>query len=84
VEASRPASKGADCLAPDETRCLVSLSDGGKDAVTVREFDTTTRSFVDGGFVLPEGKHRIEWLDRDTLLVAAGRRALSPTATTLR
>ncbi|MBX9461194.1 MAG: prolyl oligopeptidase family serine peptidase, partial [Brevundimonas sp.] len=62
--------KGADCLAPDETRCLVNLSDGGKDAVVVREFDTTTKSFVDGGFVLPEGKHRIEWLDRDTLLVA--------------
>ena len=62
--------KGADCLAPDETRCLISLSDGGKDAVVIREFDTTTRRFVDGGFNLPEGKHRIEWLDRDTLLVA--------------
>ncbi|MBA4803710.1 MAG: S9 family peptidase [Brevundimonas sp.] len=62
--------KGADCLAPDETRCLVNLSDGGKDAVVVREFDTASKRFVDGGFVLPEGKHRIEWLDRDTLLVA--------------
>ena len=62
--------KGADCLAPDETRCLISLSDGGKDAVVVREFDTSTRRFVDGGFSLPEGKHRLEWLDRDTLLVA--------------
>lgn len=62
--------KGADCLAPDETRCLVNLSDGGKDAVVVREFDTASKSFVDGGFSLPEGKHRIEWLDRDTLLVA--------------
>ena len=62
--------KGADCLAPDETRCLISLSDGGKDAVVVREFDIPSKSFVDGGFVLPEGKHRLEWLDRDTLLVA--------------
>ena len=62
--------KGADCLAPDETRCLINLSDGGKDAVVVREFDLTTKRFVDGGFNLPEGKHRIEWLDRDTLLVA--------------
>ncbi len=62
--------KGADCLAPDEARCLISLSDGGKDAVVVREFDTGTRRFVDGGFTLPEGKHRLEWLDRDTLLVA--------------
>lgn len=62
--------KGADCLAPDETRCLIMLSDGGKDAVVVREFDLTAKRFVDGGFNLPEGKHRIEWLDRDTLLVA--------------
>jgi prolyl oligopeptidase len=62
--------KGSNCLAPDETRCLISLSDGGKDAVVVREFDTTTKAFVDGGFILPEGKHRISWLDRDTLLVA--------------
>ncbi|MBS4104924.1 S9 family peptidase, partial [Tsukamurella paurometabola] len=33
--------KGADCLAPDDARCLIMLSDGGKDAVTVREFDLT-------------------------------------------
>jgi prolyl oligopeptidase len=62
--------KGADCLAPDETRCLISLSDGGKDAVVVREFDTSTGRWVEDGFILPEGKHRLEWLDRDTLLVA--------------
>lgn len=62
--------KGASCLPPAETRCLVNLSDGGKDAVVVREFDLTTKAFVEGGFVLPEGKHRISWLDADTLLVA--------------
>lgn len=62
--------KGADCLAPDDDRCLIMLSDGGKDAVVVREFDVASRSFLDDGFVLPEGKHRIEWLDRDTLLFA--------------
>ncbi len=62
--------KGADCVAPDETRCLVNLSDGGKDAVVVREFDTVTKAFVPGGFNLPEGKHRLAWLDADTLLVA--------------
>lgn len=61
--------KGASCLPPEETRCLVTLSNGGKDAVTVREFDTTTKSFVEGGFVLPEGKQNYTWLDRDTLLV---------------
>ena len=62
--------KGARCLAPQETRCLVSLSEGGKDAVVVREFDATTKAFVEGGFILPEGKHRLEWFDIDTLLVA--------------
>ena len=62
--------KGATCLPPDETRCLVSLSDGGKDAVTVREFDRATRTFVDGGFVLPESKGGASWLDQDTLLIA--------------
>ncbi|MDP3404687.1 MAG: prolyl oligopeptidase family serine peptidase [Brevundimonas sp.] len=62
--------KGANCLEPDERLCLISLSDGGKDAVVVREFDSTTRTFVDGGFVLPEGKHRISWVDADTLMVA--------------
>ncbi|MBL0947918.1 prolyl oligopeptidase family serine peptidase [Brevundimonas sp.] len=62
--------KGASCLPPAETRCLINLSDGGKDAVVVREFDLTTKTFVEGGFVLPEGKHRISWLDADTLLVA--------------
>src|SRR6185295_14473977 len=62
--------KGADCLEPAETRCLVSLSDGGKDAVVVREFDAAKKAFVDGGFKLPEGKHSITWLDQDTLLIA--------------
>jgi prolyl oligopeptidase len=62
--------KGSDCLEPEETRCLVSLSDGGKDAVVVREFDAAAKTFVEGGFNLHEGKHRISWLDQETLLVA--------------
>ncbi|HEV2531908.1 prolyl oligopeptidase family serine peptidase [Phenylobacterium sp.] len=62
--------KGADCLAPDDRACLVSLSDGGKDAVTVREFDAATGKFVDGGFHLPEAKHNVTWIDHDTLAVA--------------
>ncbi len=62
--------KGAQCLKPANRYCLISLSNGGKDAVEVREFDTQTASFVDGGFHLPEGKHRVEWIDHDTLVVA--------------
>lgn len=61
--------KGADCLAPDERLCLVSLSDGGKDAVEIREFDTVAKTFVKDGFVLPAGKQQVAWIDQDTLLV---------------
>jgi prolyl oligopeptidase len=62
--------KGAQCLEPEDRLCLVELSNGGKDAVEVREFDMASGSFVDGGFRLPEAKHRIRWVDRDTLAVA--------------
>jgi prolyl oligopeptidase len=61
--------KGGDCLPPEDRYCLVSLSNGGKDAVEVREFDTRTGKFVEGGFRLPEGKHRFDWIDKDTLFV---------------
>ncbi len=61
---------GADCLAPEYRRCLVSLSPGGTDADIVREWDRTTRSFVDGGFALPQAKSSVTWEDADTLLVA--------------
>jgi prolyl oligopeptidase len=60
---------GANCLAPEDRRCLVALSNGGKDAVEIREFDTETGKFVDGGFRLPEGKADVSWIDQDTLLV---------------
>jgi prolyl oligopeptidase len=62
--------KGMTCSRPAERRCLVYLSDGGEDAVTVREFDLPSGKFVDGGFVLPKGKQRVSWEDDNTLLVA--------------
>lgn len=61
--------KGVDCL-EGTTRCMVSLSDGGKDAVIWREYDIEARSFVEDGFSLPEAKSQIAWVDADTLLVA--------------
>ncbi|HEX8900297.1 prolyl oligopeptidase family serine peptidase [Vitreimonas sp.] len=61
--------KGIDCL-EGTTRCMVSLSDGGKDASTYREYDLATRSFVANGFVVPEAKSGVAWLDQNTLLVA--------------
>ena len=62
--------KGSNCLAPDERYCLISLSDGGKDATTVREFDTVERRFVEDGFRFDESKSNYSWVDRDTLLIS--------------
>jgi len=61
--------KGSNCLPPADRQCLVSLSNGGKDAVELREFDATAKRFVEGGFQVPEGKLSAAWLDADTLLV---------------
>jgi prolyl oligopeptidase len=60
---------GADCLPPAYVRCMVNLSPGGSDASEFREFDTKTRAFVPGGFVLPEAKSNVNWKDEDTLWV---------------
>jgi prolyl oligopeptidase len=62
--------KGVTCARPAERRCLISLSDGGEDAVTVREFELPSGRFVGDGFVLPKGKQRVAWEDENTLLVA--------------
>jgi prolyl oligopeptidase len=62
--------QGAACLPPDYRRCLVSLSDGGKDAAEAREFDLAAPALVEGGFFLSEGKQSAVWLDDDTLIVA--------------
>ncbi len=58
--------KGATCLKPDETLCLVRLSNGGGDAVELREFDTVSKTFVQGGFRSAEGKQSADWIDRDS------------------
>ncbi len=60
---------GAVGLAPSHQRCLVMLSRGGADAKVVREFDTVAKAFVNDGFVLPEAKSDIAWIDADTVFV---------------
>lgn len=61
--------QGMTCLPPENLLCMVSLSDGGKDAGVMREFDRATKGFVSGGFELPESQGSIQWADQDTLLV---------------
>ncbi|MFC0411013.1 prolyl oligopeptidase family serine peptidase [Roseomonas elaeocarpi] len=62
---------GADTLAPAHERAMLSLSRGGGDAHVIREFDLATRTFVPGGFDLPECKGGVDWIDRDTILLSA-------------
>ncbi|MCW5733070.1 MAG: S9 family peptidase [Enhydrobacter sp.] len=52
-------------------RAIVRLSRGGSDAVVLREFDLSTKSFVADGFVLPEAKGNVSWVDDDTLLLSS-------------
>ena len=61
--------KGNTCLAPSHEHCILNLSDGGKDAVVRREFNTKTKKFVKDGFVTPESKGTISWVDADTVVV---------------
>lgn len=62
--------KGATCLPPAATLCLVRFSDGGGDAVEIREFDVARRAFVKDGFGFPAFKLTADWLDADTLVAA--------------
>lgn len=61
--------KGSNCREPAYDRCLVSLSRGGADAVTIREFDLKKKAFVKDGFALPESKMSVAWRDKNTLFV---------------
>jgi prolyl oligopeptidase len=62
-------SGGLNCLYPGDGLCMASLSAGGEDATTQREFDLKTGKFVQGGFVLPKSKQNVAWIDKDTLLL---------------
>ncbi len=60
---------GLSCLEPEEEYCMATLSVGGEDASTLREFNLPKGKFVEDGFVSPRGKQDIAWEDKDTLLI---------------
>ncbi len=62
--------KGVSGLYPKYDRFLINLSKGGGDAVITREFDVTTKSFVDNGFYINESKGGVSYVDENTLIVA--------------
>lgn len=61
--------KGSTCYDKNYDMCMMSLSDGGKDATESKEWDHKTKQFVDNGFYIPEAKSDISWLDDKTLIV---------------
>ena len=61
--------KGATCLSPAYVDCMVNLSNGGGDAVEVREFDLAKAAFIPGGFFLPNAKSEVSWAGPDALFV---------------
>ncbi len=62
--------KGSNGLYPNYNRFIINLSNGGGDAVEIREFDVTTKSFIKGGFYIPEAKGDASYLDENTLIVS--------------
>lgn len=63
--------RGCRYFKPESKTCLMFLSDGGRDATEVREFNPDTRKFVQApeGFFIPTGKVRAAWVDGDSILV---------------
>lgn len=62
--------KGSNGLYPDYERFLVQLSNGGGDAVIIKEFDVNTKEFVPDGFSIAESKGGASYIDKNTLIVA--------------
>ena len=60
---------GANCLRPAYDRCLIALSRGGADADVTREFDVAKREWIKDGFVRPEAKGGVSWIDQDNVFV---------------
>ncbi|BBM82902.1 prolyl oligopeptidase family serine peptidase [Candidatus Uabimicrobium amorphum] len=62
--------KGVEGLYPNYERYMVKLSQGGSDAVAIREYDIVQKSFIEDGFRVPESKTFLSWCDIDTLWIA--------------
>lgn len=60
---------GADCLKPDYQHCLIALSRGGSDADETREFNLSTKQWVNDGFYRPESKGAMSWKNHNEVYV---------------
>ncbi len=62
--------KGASGLYPSYNRFLVQLSNGGGDAVVIKEFDVEKKQFIENGFQIEEAKGEATYIDENTLCVS--------------
>jgi prolyl oligopeptidase len=51
----------------EPTRVLLMLSDGGSDLLRLLEFDTETKTIVEGGFDTPAVRAHASWISRDEI-----------------
>jgi prolyl oligopeptidase len=75
VKWTPPLSLGAheevmSCQYPGNSLCMLGLSDGGEDAITLREFNLKTGTFVTNGFQSNHSKQDVDWEDENTLLIS--------------
>nr|WP_084253132.1 prolyl oligopeptidase family serine peptidase [Devriesea agamarum] len=66
----RPSQPG---MAAPYRHALIRLSHGGSDSDVTREFDLVDKRFVaedNGGFVRPDAKGSMDWIDEDTVFVS--------------
>ncbi len=62
--------KGASGLFPNYNRFLIQLSNGGGDAVLIKEFDVEKKQFIENGFQIEEAKGGASYIDENTLCVS--------------
>lgn len=59
---------GMKCLPPSFDRCMVQLSDGGRDQSEYREFDISTQKFVRNGYDTKERVRAVAWESANSIL----------------
>jgi len=52
-------------LEPENKRCIIRISDGGKATQELREFDTESKTFDKNGFNIPESNSYFTWIDKN-------------------
>ncbi len=62
--------KGANGLYPTYDRFLLNLSNGGGDAVAIKEFDVNKKEFINDGFNITEAKGDAYFVDMNTVILS--------------